>query len=350
MPQIQIEWSDSAQLVKNPVVSVVMITYNHERYLAEAIEGVIRQETDFPIELLIGEDCSTDGTRNIALGYQQRFPEKIRVITFERNVGGHKNAARLIAAVRGQYIAFCEGDDYWHRADKLQRQIAVLQGDPNVILVCSSWREVSPEGAVVEEDALANKQFQTSDIASNDVLFTGVVLTLTVCAQRYYVQKALRESPLCTNHTYPFGDTPLWLELTRYGRCCCDPEVLATHVLSENSAKRKPDPLHTYRFYSKSLEFRNDVLDLYPLAQGESATTAEKISATRARLRTVAILGEATTAREQLTRLRSLNITPTLRDWVLCLLAYIPFPRAPLLPAMRKSVQLWRSVRKVMQV
>src|ERR1039458_1989546 len=123
MPEPPSESSDSARLVTNPVVSVIMVTYKHERYLAEAIEGVIRQKTSFPVELLIGEDCSTDGTREIALSYQKRVPEMIRVITSEKNVGMHENFARLIVAARGKYIAFCDGDDFWHRPDKLCRQI-----------------------------------------------------------------------------------------------------------------------------------------------------------------------------------------------------------------------------------
>ena len=86
-----------------------MLTYNHERYLAEAIESVIFQQTSFPVELLIGEDCSTDGTKEIALGYQKRFPEVIRIITSEKNVGGPRNHARLIAAARGKYFSLLRG-------------------------------------------------------------------------------------------------------------------------------------------------------------------------------------------------------------------------------------------------
>jgi glycosyltransferase involved in cell wall biosynthesis len=341
-----VEYSDAAELIKRPEVSVIMVTYNHERYLAEAIEGVIRQKTSFPVELLIGEDCSTDGTREIALSYQKRFPEMIRVITSEHNVGARKNFDRLIAAARGQYIAFCEGDDFWHRPDKLQRQIAVLQGDPSVIMVCSSWRVVSSGGTLLKEDGLASRHIRMSEISSDDVLSLRVVMTLTVCAQRCYVQKALCESPLCGNHSYPFGDAPLWFELTRYGKCCCVPEVFTSYRLSENSATRRADPLHAYRFNSKACEFRNDALDLYPLAQGEGATRVAKISATRSRLRAVAVLGDLTTAKEQLRRLRSLNVIPTLGDKLLCCTAHIPLPRAALAPAITQGVRLWHSVRK----
>ena len=81
------EISDPSVMAVKPLVSVLMITYNHGPYIADAIEGVVSQKTDFPMELIIGEDCSTDNTRKIALDYQRRYPETIRVIYSDRNVG-----------------------------------------------------------------------------------------------------------------------------------------------------------------------------------------------------------------------------------------------------------------------
>src|SRR4051794_11173124 len=86
-----IEVSDQTLLCAAPLVSVLMITYNHEDYIAEAIEGVLAQKTDFPIELLIGEDCSTDGTPDIVEDYRRRHPHLIRVITSKYNVGVLRN-------------------------------------------------------------------------------------------------------------------------------------------------------------------------------------------------------------------------------------------------------------------
>ena len=91
-----VEISDSAALPAKPLVSVSMITYNHGPYIAEAIEGVIAQETTFPIELIIGEDCSTDNTRQVVLEYQRRYRHVIRVICPNRNVGMHVNGRRVL--------------------------------------------------------------------------------------------------------------------------------------------------------------------------------------------------------------------------------------------------------------
>ena len=140
------EVSDPAVMSLAPVVSVHMITYNHGPCLAKAIEGVIAQKTDFLIELLIGEDCSTDSTREIALDYQRRYPHLIRVIYSDRNVGMMANLRRVWGACRGEFVAFCEGDDYWIDQDKLREQVVVLSRLKNIdIAFHSCYRKYENE-------------------------------------------------------------------------------------------------------------------------------------------------------------------------------------------------------------
>jgi glycosyltransferase involved in cell wall biosynthesis len=350
MQHSYIEYSDAAKLAKDPLVSVVMLTYNHERYLAEAIEGVVRQATSFPIELLIGEDCSTDGTRAIALEYQRWFPEVIRVIVSERNVGMHPNLRRTIMAARGKYVAFCEGDDFWHRPDKLERQIAVLEGSPDVSIVCSNYQIISDNGALIESDVLRCANRSGYFVSFEDVLLAqspAVVKTLTVCAKLELVKKALIESPLCRKKTYLMGDIPLWVELARHGKCYCVPEVLCSYRHSNNSATRGPDPLHSVRLSASGCELFNDALDLYGLPQGDAATLDAKVRVTRFRLRSVGILGDPSTARKQLQRLRELGVVPTLKDRLLGLLAYLVRPGTLGATAMPLCAWTWRTIRFV---
>jgi glycosyltransferase involved in cell wall biosynthesis len=140
-----IEVSDPRALPSQPLVSVYMLAYRHERFIASAIEGVITQNTEFPIELIIGEDCSPDRTREIALDYQRRHPGLIRLIYSEANVGAKANAARCQAAARGEYVAICEGDDYWSDPSKLQRQIDVFRQHPGASLVFHAARVIDEE-------------------------------------------------------------------------------------------------------------------------------------------------------------------------------------------------------------
>mgnify|MGYP003291856894 CR=1 FL=1 len=113
-----------------PLLSIVTITYNHEPYIRKCIEGVLIQQVNFPIEFIIAEDCSTDGTLAICKEYAIKYPNLIQLITSENNVGAIANERRAMKAAKGKYIAFCEGDDYWTDPLKLQRQIDFLEENP----------------------------------------------------------------------------------------------------------------------------------------------------------------------------------------------------------------------------
>ena len=135
-----IETSDAEKICKHPVVSVHMITYNHEPYIRQAIEGVMMQKTDFEFELVIGEDCSQDKTREICFEYQKKYPDKIRVLWWHVNLRkvnhpAGANGRRTMAHCRGEFIAYCEGDDYWTDPLKLQKQVDIMRKYPNVGLV-----------------------------------------------------------------------------------------------------------------------------------------------------------------------------------------------------------------------
>jgi glycosyltransferase involved in cell wall biosynthesis len=117
-----------------PMVSVAMVTYNHEKYIAQAIESVLMQETTFPIELIIGEDCSTDGTRAIVKRYADARPDVIRVLFRERNLGAGENILEVVSLCRGKYINVIEGDDYWTDKSKLQQQFDFLENHPDCVL------------------------------------------------------------------------------------------------------------------------------------------------------------------------------------------------------------------------
>lgn len=127
-----IEISDPALLPNEPAISVMMLAYNHEAFLAQAIESVLAQRCDFPFELIIAEDCSKDDTLLLACDYQKRHPDVIRVITGRENVGIYRNFVRALSACRGNWTAFCEGDDYWTDESKLALQEKLVGERPEV--------------------------------------------------------------------------------------------------------------------------------------------------------------------------------------------------------------------------
>ena len=136
-PEGAIEISDPGRLAPDPVVSVVMLAYNHAEHLARAMESVLRQRAGFQFELLVGEDCSTDGSRAIAEDVLREHPEAVRIITSERNVGAYRNCMRLFAAARGEFIAQLDGDDYWFPG-KLSLQLDALRSARDAIAVYSN--------------------------------------------------------------------------------------------------------------------------------------------------------------------------------------------------------------------
>jgi glycosyltransferase involved in cell wall biosynthesis len=128
-------------------LSVAMITYNHERFIGQAIESVLAQEVNFDYEIVIGEDCSTDGTRVVVMDFQRRYRERIKLLLRERNIGGFRNIESTLAACQGEYVAILEGDDYWTSPDKLQRQVDFLDAHPDYAVCCHRVRFLNQTGS-----------------------------------------------------------------------------------------------------------------------------------------------------------------------------------------------------------
>ena len=118
-------------------LSVAMITYNQERYIGQAIESVLAQRVNFDYEIVIGENCSTDGKREIVMDYQRRYPERIVLILRAAEPSALcGTSSRVLTACRGQYLTILEGDDYWTSVDKLEKQVDFLDAHPDCGLCC----------------------------------------------------------------------------------------------------------------------------------------------------------------------------------------------------------------------
>jgi glycosyltransferase involved in cell wall biosynthesis len=138
--------------VTDPLVSIVCATYNHAPFIREALDGFLGQQTDFPFEIVVRDDASTDGTTQIIREYAARYPRIIRPIIEEQNTfsRGVSPIAAIGRAARGTYIANCEGDDYWIAADKLARQVDALRARPDATL-CFHDVAAIRDGQVVQE-------------------------------------------------------------------------------------------------------------------------------------------------------------------------------------------------------
>jgi glycosyltransferase involved in cell wall biosynthesis len=255
-----------------PLVSVKIITYNHAPFIALAIEGVLQQNTNFHFELVIGEDYSTDGTRKIVFEYQKKYPDFIRVITSEENVGMKKNGYRTTKACRGKYIAFCDGDDYWHRPDKLQKQIDYLENHPECGMLYSDFDIYYPKSKKrIENYMQYRKWVMPENLRMTDFLeakkFWGV-LTCTAVVRKSLVDQVYDADPyLYQNPQFMRGDMQLWAEISTKAGAHFMSESLATYNQTEESATRSKDLTKSYRMQIADAELSLYLCKKYNLSK-----------------------------------------------------------------------------------
>lgn len=128
----------------HPLVSIVCCSFNHVSYIRQCLDGFIMQTTNFPIEMLIHDDASTDGTQDIIREYEKKYPDMIKPIYQTENQyskGIEINLVYNFPRAKGKYIAFCEGDDYWTDPLKLQKQYDFMESHPNYVLCTHYYRE-----------------------------------------------------------------------------------------------------------------------------------------------------------------------------------------------------------------
>ncbi|MGV8995182.1 MAG: glycosyltransferase family 2 protein [Flavobacterium sp.] len=136
-----------------PKVSVCMITYGHEKYIREAIEGVLMQECDFEVELIVANDCSPDGTDQIIRELMENHHRGswIRYHNHPQNLGMMPNFIFALKECRGQYIALCEGDDYWTDSQKLMKQVEFLDNNKDYVLSFHPIQIIKVDGEFVDD-------------------------------------------------------------------------------------------------------------------------------------------------------------------------------------------------------
>jgi len=211
------------------IVSICMITYNHELFIKDAIEGVLMQQTSFPKKLIIGEDCSSDNTRSICEEYQKRFPHIIELLPSNRNIGMTANFIRTLQACKGKYIAICEGDDYWNDPNKIQKQVDFLDKNEDYILCHHDAIVYEESGRGLTNDRIMNLDSEI-DHTTEDLVALNRVSTLTVVFRNNFI----KEYP---DYFFSFitADWPLWIMLSKYGKLKYLPFIGSVYRVHNNS-------------------------------------------------------------------------------------------------------------------
>lgn len=213
--------------VPEPMVTVRTSTYQHGPFIRECIESVLAQKTNFPFEFIIGEDFSTDGTREIVFEYAKKYPDIIRVITADYNVGMKANGRRCRQAARGKYLATCEGDDYWTDPTKLQQQVDILEAHPEYSL-CFHNAEVIYDDRNIRPHlfALYEKEVYTIEDVINRPWF--------IPTQSMMIRQNLIQHPEWTKYIYN-GDLSLQLMFAAQGPFYCINKPMSIYRRHRNS-------------------------------------------------------------------------------------------------------------------
>lgn len=215
-------------------LSVSIITYNHEKFIAHAIESVLMQKTDFKYELLIGEDDSSDRTRDIVKKYAEKYPDKIRLFLNDRKnviyINGHAtgkwNMINTLKNARGKYIALLDGDDYWTDAYKLQKQVDFLESKPDFVICCHNSKHIYLHKPKRARYRRPDKSAQTKDVLTIEDQIRDVASSYHTSSVVY--RNGLLEIPEFYMQIES-GDIALFTMLAQFGKIKYLDEVMSVY-------------------------------------------------------------------------------------------------------------------------
>ncbi len=208
-----------------------MCTYNHEQYIAQAIKGVISQNCDVKFELLVGDDCSTDGTQSIVMRYVAQYPTIVKPVFPKKNLGASKNIINLAEHAQGEVLSICDGDDWWLRDDILQEQWKVFQNEPDVGMFCAKAKCFYQERQMYDgtlgyegAESLERMVVDNRDVAAPTIAFRRALFMRCVAECDWYIEQNV------------FYDTIMAYWFAYNSKIRFVDEVLAAYRILNNSA------------------------------------------------------------------------------------------------------------------
>lgn len=228
----------------SPLVSIICTVYNHDLYLKDCLNGIVRQKTDFPLEVLIHDDASTDKSADIIREYEKQYPEIIHPIYQTENQ--YSKGVKIVTGImfpkaEGKYIAICEGDDYWTDPYKLQKQVNYMESHPDCNLCVHNVIEHWENGENPDKlfYPLEDRDYSGLEVCSNWLLSTCSFLCRTSAFKRYC---EIRNKVSLT-----FGDTPLALSCANEGLIHALPDVMGVYRRNTSSFTLTHEPIKYYK-------------------------------------------------------------------------------------------------------
>lgn len=189
------------------LVSIAVLTYNHEQFLEQALESFLVQNTTFDFEIVIGDDASTDRTQTILKSFHKKHPNKFNIVYQKTNIGMIPNFIDVISRCNGKYIAFCEGDDYWINSEKLQIQTNFLEANEDYAICFHEAKIYDETTKELKSDTITNSEKEDYDLS--DLVKGNFMHTPTVVLRNDF---SLPED----FSTLPIGDWPLYLNMLKH--------------------------------------------------------------------------------------------------------------------------------------
>jgi len=240
------EWRCRNLTRPTPVVSVAITAFNSAKWLAMALDSAVAQRTGFPIEIVIGDDCSIDATVNIANSYRERYPDMINVVTRSKNVGMQRNYYETFERCRGKYIAWLDADDYWTDPEKLRIQVESLESDLSINVSGHFVRWITSDGEVKREryPEIPAGRYGLEEILRHDFLPSPSVV---------FRNGIHRELPPWYFDLAPTTDWPIYVLAALSGDIVLVDRVMADYRLTPGSSLMSKGDLVWYetdaRFY-----------------------------------------------------------------------------------------------------
>ena len=263
-----------------PLVSVCCITYNHANYIHDAVLGFLDQMTNFPIEILIHDDASTDGTEEIIREYESKYPQIIKPLyeTENQYVKGRKGSRTFnIPRAQGKYIALCEGDDYWTDPFKLQKQVDFLEANPDYILVHSDG-----DYHFAKNGHTINNYIQQTGVELNVSVDCFVAILQSeypiITCSVVFRSKLIKFINMDELNQFGMGDTFLWLEFAQKGKFhFFNERMVARNILIESISQSK-DYMHLLRFKKFGYELAMYFMNKYKTTDDTKKIVHEKFN------------------------------------------------------------------------
>lgn len=249
--------------VTKPLVSIRCITYNHENYISDALDGFLMQKTTFPFEIVVHDDASTDSTADIIRKYEEKYPNIVKPIYETENQyskPGYPLGKIVNSALKGKYVAFCEGDDYWIDENKLQMQVDFLESHSDYSMCYTKAKQYFENIAKFSKHTFGEKIRDYEEL----FIYGCKIPTPTVVCRKKTLDDYNTEFYYKVDRTgWRMGDLPQWLYFFRKSKVKYFPRKTSVYRILSESASHTADKKKEELFEQSTVTIRASFINFY---------------------------------------------------------------------------------------